>query len=191
MRRDVEIANIRRNNVEVLLAQLDAAEDRFEVGEITRTDVSQAEARLASARAQLAAALSQLAASRARYAAVVGQYPATLTPEPPLPELPASIEDALEIALDYSPVLRAAAFTEDSARASIQAARGAFSPDVSLAAAASRANDQSFSGDQTDRYSLTAEVTVPLFTGGLNGSRLRQATFNADQARIRVIAARR
>lgn len=191
VRRDVEIANIRRNNVEVLLAQLDAAEDRFEVGEITRTDVSQAEARLASARAQLAAALSQLAASRARYAAVVGQYPATLTPEPPLPELPASIEDALEIALDYSPVLRAAAFTEDSARASIQAARGAFSPDVSLAAAASRANDQSFSGDQTDRYSLTAEVTVPLFTGGLNGSRLRQATFNADQARIRVIAARR
>lgn len=191
VRRDVEIAEIRRNNVEVLLAQLDAAEDRFEVGEITRTDVSQAEARLASARAQLAAALSQLAASRARYDAVVGQYPATLTPEPPLPEMPQSVEDALEIALDYSPVLRAAAFNEDAARAGIQTARGAFSPDVSLSASASRANDQSFDGDQTDRVSVQAQVTVPLFTGGLNGSRVRQATFNADRARIRVTEARR
>ncbi|MEE2527123.1 TolC family outer membrane protein [Hyphobacterium sp. HN65] len=191
VRRDGAIAQIRRNNVEVLLAQLDAAEDRFEVGEITRTDVSQAEARLASARAQLAAALSQLAASRARYDAVVGQYPATLTPEPPLPEMPQSVEDALEIALDYSPVLRAAAFNEDSAIANIRSARGAYSPDVSLNASASRTNDQNLSGDQTDRYSVTASVSVPLYTGGLNRSRVRQATFNADQARIRVIAARR
>ncbi|PIW29441.1 MAG: hypothetical protein COW29_06490 [Rhodobacterales bacterium CG15_BIG_FIL_POST_REV_8_21_14_020_59_13] len=191
VRRDVSIAEIRRNNVEVLLAQLDAAEDRFEVGEITRTDVSQAEARLSSARAQFAAALSQLAASRARYAALVGQYPATLALEPPLPELPVTIEDALEIALDFSPTLRAAAFTEDSARAAIQAARGAYMPDVSLNASASQGRDQQRPGDQTDRYSVTAQVSVPLFTGGLNRSRVRQATFNADQARMRVTAARR
>lgn len=191
VRRDVEIVEIRRNNVEVLLAQLDAAEDRFEVGEITRTDVSQAEARLSSARAQFAAALSQLAASRARYAALVGQYPATLAAEPPLPELPANLEDALEIALDFSPTLRAAAFTEDSARASIQTARGAFVPDVSLSASASRGRDQQISGDQTDRVSVAAQVSVPLFTGGLNRSRVRQAVFNADQARMRVTAARR
>ncbi len=189
--RDVEIAQIRRNNVEVLLAQLDAAQDRFEVGEITRTDVSQAEARLSGARAQLAAALSQLAASRARYASVVGQYPGTLSPEPPLPEMPASIEEALEIALDFSPVLRSAAFNEDSARASVQTARGAYAPDVSLSASASRGMDQSFSGDQTDRLSATLEVSVPLFTGGLNRSRVRQANFNADAARIRVTEARR
>lgn len=191
VRRDVSIAEIRRNNVEVLLAQLDAAEDRFEVGEITRTDVSQAEARLSSARAQFAAALSQLAASRARYAALVGQYPATLSPEPPLPELPNTIEDALEIALDFSPTLRAAAFTEDSARAAIQTARGAYMPDVSLSASASQGRDQQQSGDQTDRFSVTAQVSVPIFTGGLNRSRVRQATFNADQARMRVAAARR
>ncbi len=191
VRRDVEIVEIRRNNVEVLLAQLDAAEDRFEVGEITRTDVSQAEARLSSARAQFAAALSQLAASRARYAALVGQYPATLAAEPPLPELPATLEDALEIALDFSPTLRAAAFTEDSARASIQTARGAYVPDVSLSALASRGRDQQISGDQTDRVSVAAQVSVPLFTGGLNRSRVRQAVFNADQARMRVTAARR
>lgn len=191
VRRDVSIAEIRRNNVEVLLAQLDAAEDRFEVGEITRTDVSQAEARLSGARAQFAAALSQLAASRARYAALVGQYPATLAPEPPLPQLPDELEDALEIALDFSPVLRAAAFTEDSARAAIQTARGAYMPDVSLSASASRGLDQQLSGDQTDRVSVAAQVSVPLFTGGLNRSRVRQANFNADQARMRVTAARR
>jgi outer membrane protein len=191
VRRDVEIAEIRRNNVEVLLAQLDAAEDRFEVGEITRTDVSQAEARLSGARAQFAAALSQLAASRARYAAVVGQYPATLAAEPPLPQMPVTLEDALEIALDFSPTLRAAAFSEDSARAGIQTARGAYSPDVSLSASASRGLDQSISGDQTDRVSVTAQVSVPIFTGGLNRSRVRQAVFNSDQARLRVTAARR
>jgi len=191
VRRDVAIAEIRRNNVEVLLAQLDAAEDRFEVGEITRTDVSQAEARLSSARAQFAAALSQLAASRARYAAVVGQYPATLAPEPPLPEMPTTLEDALEIALDFSPTLRAAAFTENSARAAIQTARGAYMPDVSLNASASQGRDQQQSGDQTDRLSVTAQVSVPIFTGGLNRSRVRQAVFNSDQARMRVTAARR
>lgn len=191
VRRDVSIAEIRRNNVEVLLAQLDAAEDRFEVGEITRTDVSQAEARLSSARAQFAAGLSQLAASRARYAALVGQYPATLAQEPPLPELPDTLEDALEIALDFSPTLRAAAFTEDSARAAIQTARGAYMPDVSLSASASQGRDQQQSGDQTDRFSVTAQVSVPIFTGGLNRSRVRQAAFNADQARMRVTAARR
>ncbi len=191
VRRDVSIAEIRRNNVEVLLAQLDAAEDRFEVGEITRTDVSQAEARLSSARAQFATALSQLAGSRSRYAAVVGQYPATLSPEPPLPELPDTVEDALEIALDFSPTLRAAAFTEESARSAIQTARGAFRPDVSVNASASQARNQQLSGDQTDRYSVTAQVSVPIFTGGLNRSRVRQASFNADQARMRVTAARR
>lgn len=191
IRRDTEIAEIRRNNVEVLGAQLRAAEDRFEVGEITRTDVAQAEARQSAARAQFAAALAQLAASRAAYVRIVGQSPGTLADTPPLPTLPDSLAEAVEIAADFNPVLRGAAFSEEAARAGIQVARGALMPEVSVTGSAGTRRDSSFSGDQTDSVSVGAQVSVPLFTGGLNRSRLRAANHSADQARLQVSAARR
>tara|TARA_R110002096_G_scaffold6097_5_gene27830 strand:+ start:3596 stop:4999 length:1404 start_codon:yes stop_codon:yes gene_type:complete len=191
IQRDTQIAEIRRNNVDVLGAQLRAAEDRFEVGEITRTDVAQAEARQSAARAQFAAALAQLASSRAAYTRIVGQAPGTLADVPPLPELPATLEDAVEIASDFSPTLRGAAFSEEAARAGIQIARGTLLPEVSLSASAGSRFDQSLPGDQSDSYSVGAQVSIPIFTGGLNRSRLRAANHSADQARLQVSATRR
>ena len=191
IRRDTEIAEIRNNNVAVLDAQLQAAEDRFEVGEITRTDVAQAEARRSAARAQFAAALAQLASSRAAYVRVVGQAPGTLADVPPLPTLPETLEDANEIAADFSPTLRQAAFAEEAAQANIRIARGALAPDVSLSASAGTRRDSSFSGDQSDSYSIGASVSIPIFTGGLNRSRVRAAAHSADQARLQVTATRR
>lgn len=191
IQRDTAIAEIRRNNVEVLGAQLRAAEDRFEVGEITRTDVAQAEARQSAARAQFAAALAQLASSRAAYTRIVGQAPGTLADAPPLPTLPDTLQEAVDIAADYSPVLRGAAFSEEAARAGIQVARGALLPDVSMTGSAGTRRDSSFSGDQSDSYSIGAQVSIPIFTGGLNRSRLRAANHTADQARLLVASARR
>jgi outer membrane protein len=191
VRRDSEVMTIRRNNVEVLARHLQAARDRFEVGEITRTDVAQAEARLSGAQAQFSAAQSQLSASRAAYERMTGQPPATLQDPPALPGLPEALADAAEIAFDWSPQLQAARYNEEAARHGIRVARGALRPEVSLSATASAARDSQFAGDERDSTQIVGRVSVPIFTGGLNRSRVRSAVAQEDQARHQVNEARR
>jgi outer membrane protein len=191
VRRDSEVTRIRRSNVEVLARHLQAARDRFEVGEITRTDVAQAEARLSGAQAQFSAAQSQLAASRAAYERVTGQPPATLQDPPALPGLPEDLASAAEIAFDASPQLGAARYSEQAARHGIRVARGALMPEVSVSATASAARDGQFAGDTRDSTQIVGRVSVPIFTGGLNRSRVRTAVAQEDQARHQVNEARR
>ncbi|MAC88349.1 TolC family outer membrane protein [Maricaulis sp.] len=191
VRRDGNVVEIRQNNVEVLAQQLRAAQDRFEVGEITRTDVSQAEARLSLAQAQLSAAQAQLAASRAAYERVTGQPAASLSAPPALPALPDNLADAAEYAFDNSPQLLAARYSEEASQHAIRIARGALRPEVSLTASASSARDSSFSGDVRDSASIMGQVSVPIFTGGLNRSRIRAAVAQEEQARHQVREARR
>jgi outer membrane protein len=191
VRRDSEVVNIRRSNADVLSQHLQAARDRFEVGEITRTDVAQAEARLSGAQAQLSQAQSQLATSRAAYERVTGQPPATLQDPPALPDLPDALADAAETAYRFSPQLAAAQYGEDAASHSIRMARSSLRPQVSLSASASGSRDGSFAGDQRDSTQIVGQVSVPLFTGGLNRSRVRAAIAQEDQARQQVMLARR
>lgn len=191
VRRDQEVVSIRRNNVDVLAQQLQAARDRFEVGEITRTDVAQAEARLSGAQAQLSAAQAQLAASRAAYQRVTGEPPATLEEPPALPPLPDALADAAEFAFNNSPQLLAAQYSEEAARHAIRVARGALRPEVSIQATASASRDSSFSGDERDSTSVVGRVSMPIFTGGLNRSRVRAAVAQEEQARHQVREARR
>ncbi|WP_297737077.1 TolC family outer membrane protein [uncultured Maricaulis sp.] len=191
VRRDNNVVEIRQNNVEVLAQQLRAARDRFEVGEITRTDVSQAEARLSAAQTQLSAAQAQLAASRAAYERVTGQPAASLSEPPALPPLPDNLGDAAEFAFDNSPQLLAARYGEEAAQHAIRIARGALRPEVSLTASASSARDSSFSGDVRDSTSIMGQVSMPIFTGGLNRSRVRAAVAQEEQARFQVREARR
>ena len=189
--RDQQVVAIRRNNVEVLAEQLRAAEDRFEVGEITRTDVAQAEARLSGARAQLAAAQAGLASSRANYERVVGVAPGELGAPEALPRLPESIGEAAETAVDLNPTLAAARFNEIAAEKQVQIARGALRPEVSLRAQAAENRDADLTGQGQGQASISAQVSVPIFTGGLNGSRVREALAQSDAARLQVTAARR
>ncbi len=191
VRRDARVVEIRRNNAEVLAQHLQAARDRFEVGEVTRTDVAQAEARLSGAQAELSAAQSQLAVSRAAYERVTGQPPATLEEPPALPGMPDSLADAAEFAYQSSPQLLAARFSEESARHAIRIARSNLRPEVTLSASASAARDSSFSGDERDSTSVTGRVSIPIFTGGLNRSRVRAAVAQEEQARHQVRQARR
>lgn len=191
VRRDARVVEIRRNNAEVLAQHLQAARDRFEVGEITRTDVAQAEARLSGAQAELSAAQSQLAVSRAAYERVTGQPPATLEEPPALPGMPDSLADAAEFAYQSSPQLLAAQFSEESARHAIRIARSNLRPEVTLSASASAGRDSSFSGDERDSTSVTGRVSIPIFTGGLNRSRVRAAVAQEEQARHQVRQARR
>ena len=191
VRRDARVVEIRRNNAEVLAQHLQAARDRFEVGEITRTDVAQAEARLSGAQAELSAAQSQLAVSRAAYERVTGQPPATLEEPPSLPDMPESLADAAEYAYAASPQLLAAQYSEESARHGIRVARSNLRPEVTLSATASAARDSTFSGDERDSASVMGRVSVPIFTGGLNRSRVRAAVAQEEQARHQVREARR
>src|SRR5437868_13820465 len=101
--RDRAIVELNHNNVKVLETNLQATQDRFQIGDVTRTDVAQSEARLQLGRSQLAVSQGQLLSSEANYRAVVGHPPGTLAPPPPLPPLPATADEAVRIALSNNP----------------------------------------------------------------------------------------
>ncbi|MCH8489314.1 MAG: TolC family outer membrane protein [Oceanicaulis sp.] len=189
--RDQQIVSIRSNNVEVLGEQLRAARDRFEVGEITRTDVAQAEARLSGARAQLSGAQAALAASRAAYARVTGVDPVQPELIGPGAGLPEALDGAQNLALDNNPDLRAVEFNELAAREGIRVARGAMLPEVSLSASVNESRDSAFSGQARGSAQVQARVSMPIFTGGLNQSRVREAQASADEARLAGLTTRR
>ena len=191
--RDMEILRIRQENITVLRRQLDESNARFEVGEITRTDVAQSEARLAQSDADLANAQAQLSVSRAAYAAVVGQAPADMAALPVLPGLPNDFDAALDVALVENPGVLAANYALQAAEANVAAARSEYLPSARLSASyGGTANDLS-GFDLTDRTAFTAgaSVSVPLFTGGLTRSRVAQALERANAAQITVEGERR
>lgn len=179
------------NNVEVLVRQKAEAEMRFEVGEITRTDVAQADARLARARASLAAAQAQLAVSRAFYTELVGQAPGTLEPSPQLPETPETLEAAVALAQSYAPAVIGAREQEDAARKGISIAKGAFLPSVSARAEYRYAEEPSTFIQTTENYSYGLRASIPIFLGGLNLSRVREARALHDSARESLAEAER
>ncbi|MBW3559208.1 MAG: TolC family outer membrane protein [Proteobacteria bacterium] len=198
VRRDEEAVRIRQENTAVLQRQLEEARARFEVGEITRTDVAQAEGRLALSIANLATTQAQLANSRARYASVVGQNPGQLAPEPSLPPLPATVDEAYAVAETESPLIRTADFAARAARAATRAARAQFAPSVNLQGSA-RAQQSPIgtnifgvgSDEIEDRFSLGLNASIPLFSGGLNASRVREALERENQARFQIDQQRR
>ena len=199
-RRDQESLRIRQENVNVLTRQLEESNARFDVGEVTRTDVAQSQARLAGAQAQYQSAVAQLASTRAQYATLVGQNPGQLEPEPSLAYLlPTDPDEAYRVAEQFNPQLRAQQFTEDASRARIAGARAERMPTVSASAT------YGFSGPaipdrpadvfQRDLYtrgiSGSVTATVPLFSGGLVSSRIRQAVERNTADRITVEGVRR
>jgi outer membrane protein len=192
--RDGEILSIRQSNLGVLQRQLEEASARFEVGEITRTDVAQSESRLAQSEADLANARAQLSVSRAVYAAVVGQAPGDLAPMPVLPGIPADFDAALDVALTDNPSIRSAAYTLAAAESNVAAAKAEYMPSARLTASyGGTASDLGAIDDLGDntRFQAGATVSVPLFTGGLNSSRVAQARERANVAQINVEGERR
>lgn len=190
VRRDMASVQLARNNVRVIGEQVRAANDRFEVGEVTRTDVSQAEARLAAARSGLASAVGALAASRHFYMAVIGEMPENLTPPPPIPPLPADLEAAVALAIAEHPAMIQARTAARAAEYDVKAAVGAGLPQVELRGSVSYENGAVFgsgstSGENNDAR-VTLRTTVPLWTGGRQPSQVRaaQAALAESTARI-------
>ncbi|WP_292226487.1 TolC family protein [Brevundimonas sp.] len=159
--RDMEILRIRQENLTVLQRQLQETSARFEVGEITRTDVAQAEASLAQSEADLANAQAQLSSSRAAYAAVIGQSPTDLEAAPALPAVPTDFDAAMETALGRNPGVLAAIYTQQGAEAAVAAARSEYLPSVRATASyGGSTNDLGDLGELTDRRSFQAGATL-------------------------------
>ncbi|MEL6686870.1 MAG: TolC family outer membrane protein [Pseudomonadota bacterium] len=179
--RDEEAARIRRNNVRVLTRQLDAANARFEVGEGTRTDVAQSRSRLAAAEAGLAQADAQLDVSRARFVRFVGRMPNQLSPVPAI-VLPADLDQATSLARDNSPQLLAAYYNEVAGEAAIDVAKAAGRPTVGLSGSLARSRGTFLGFSDADQVVIGAQLNVPIYSGGANQSRVRQA----EHARTRL-----
>jgi TolC family type I secretion outer membrane protein len=179
------------NNEQVLRRQLEASNDRFRVGEITRTDVAQSESRLAQAISDRIQAENNLEASRATFERVVGEPPGRLTTPAERPALPANRQEALTLSSQNNPNVVSALFTEAAAREAVRQVRGELLPDLRIVGSVQRAEDQTASGRITESAQVTAQITVPLYEAGSVYSRTREAQQTVGQRRSQVDDARR
>lgn len=189
--RDQSVVELNKNNVEVLRRQLEATTDRFRVGELTRTDTAQAEARLSLSRSSLIAAEAQLTASRSFYERVVGQMPGTLERPASLTDLPESEEAARQVAEMNNPALRAARHAEAASREAINVAKGALLPTFDVQAQYRYGRDPSSTIRDVEESSILGVLTVPLYQSGVEYSQVRQAKELNNESRMQVMAAQR
>jgi TolC family type I secretion outer membrane protein len=175
--RDQTLVEVARNNEQVLKKQLEATRDRFRVGEVTRTDVAQAESSLAQATAQRINAEGQLEVSRANYTRVVGHPPGRLILPRERPVLPATRDAALSLAANDNPNVISASFAELAARDNVDAVRSKLLPQISIVGDLNRtfAPSLTLNGVREDTASITAQLTMPLYEGGLVYSQTRAA----------------
>lgn len=192
VRRDQQILAIIRANAEALRQRLEEVQARVDVGENTRTDLAQAQARLAGALSDSASAESVLVSSRAQYLAVVGRNPGDLAPEPELPPLPASIDEAFDAAEKANHLLLAAQYAERASRNRVFEAKAQHLPTVNFRVQASR-SPEAFYNANTYVNSILAQATVsqPIFTAGVNSSNVRRSTEANTVDRLGIDTARR
>lgn len=184
--RDRSIVTLNRNQVRVLQTNLQATQDRFEVGDVTRTDVAQSEARLSLARSTLARVEGTLTASEENYQRVIGEAPDDLQPPPPLPPLPGTAEQAVQTALANNADLVSIAAQIRAADRDVSVARADRLPTVSAIGSGRYTNflgsaDEQFgapggtiSNTQTNT-GVGVQASIPLYQGGIVGARTRQA----------------
>lgn len=189
--RDQALVDLNTNQVQVLQRQFEAARSRFQVGEITRTDVAQAEARLARARADLVQAEGNLAVTRAQYLRVVGEEATRLSPVRLPRNLPRNQREAVDIAADNNPNVIAARFVEASAVDDIRLVLGELLPTVSLQGTLSHVFEQQNLRTTRDSAQILAILSMPLYTSGSVEARVRAARQTLSQRRIDVETARR
>lgn len=189
------VVRFNRQNVQALEVNFQASTDRFQVGDLTRTDVAQSDSRLGLARANLQAAEAQLIASKERYIQLVGSAPDLLQAPPPLPGLPASPDIAVQVALQDNPDILAAKATSDSLHYRANAARGQVAPRLSTFVSGSyvdylNSETGSLNGS-TKSAAVGVQVTVPIYQGGRPGALARQVTARESAALEQVIATER
>lgn len=172
--RDKAIVRLQENNVSVLTRELRATQDRFNVGEVTRTDVSQARARRAGSVSSLDLARANLKGSRARYERVVGSPPTSLA-EPPVPHraMPNSLDEAISVGVNENPLVIAALYREQAARHSVDVVRGELLPTLNLEASYLNRFNTSSTNAESEVTTLTGRLDIPIYQGGEVSARVR------------------
>ncbi len=178
-------------NEQVLRRQLEASRDRFRVGEITRTDVHQAEARRARAAADRIQAENNLEASRATYQNHVGMVPEKLTRPAPITDLPVSKKDAVDIAIRNYPLVMASTYGAASLEDEVDRLRGILLPSLDFSAGLTQTWESSSEDGHTHAYEAKFTLTVPIYQQGAVYSQLRAARQLAAEARHKIDARRR
>ena len=193
--RDRAIVELNQNNVKVLETNLQATQDRFQIGDLTRTDVAQSEARLQLGRSQLAEAQGRLTASEATYRQVIGHAPGPLAPPPPLPPLPASADESVRIALANNPDLVSISRQAIAAGYDVNVARASRLPTLSGVVSenyvANLGTSNSPFANTGNATSVGLSARVPVFQGGLPAARIRQAQAQQGQVLEQVVGTER
>jgi outer membrane protein len=186
--RDTAILGLRKNNISVLEEQLRQTRDRFQVGEVTRTDVAQAEASLAQARSDYFAAQASLQASIASFRQYIGVEPKSLSPARSVETmLPRKLGEAVDISQVEHPLIAAALQNVDVALAAVKVAEAALYPTVSVNGAVQRNLDyQGIGGNKAFNASVTGQLNVPIYQGGSEYASIRQAKEQLGQARLQA-----
>lgn len=185
--RDTALLGLSTNNVDVLEEQLRQARDRFQVGEVTRTDVAQAESRLAAARSQASLAQANLKTSIARYRQNVGAEPKQLAPGKPIERLlPKNLDQSVSIAMGQHPAIIAAQHGVDAAELFIKVTEADLLPTLGVTGTVQKRYDSAVGNDERTSASLVGRLTIPIYEGGQVYSRTRQAKESASQRRIEV-----
>ncbi len=185
--RDQAIVDLNRRNVEVLTEQLKQTRDRFNVGEVTRTDVAQSESRLAAGRSALLGAVSNYVTSQANYRRVIGVNPGRLDPGTPVDRLsPPVLARAITEGETQSPSVLAATYGVDAAELAVKVSEGALYPNLGLTASVQKQWDPLFNINKETNISILGQLTVPIYQGGTEYSAIRQSKETLGQQRLNL-----
>jgi outer membrane protein len=186
--RDTAVLGLRANNIKVLEVQLQQTRDRFQVGEVTRTDVAQAESSLATGKADYAVAQSALDTSVANYRRQIGVPPRQLQPAQPIEKLLArSLDGAIQIGIEENPSILGALHQVDAAQSAVKVAEGALLPTASVQGQVMQQYDVSgFPNYSQWNASIVGQINVPIYQGGAEYAGVRQAKEQLGQARLAV-----
>ncbi len=197
--RDTAILDLQRRNVEVLQEQMRQTRDRFNVGEVTRTDVAQSESRVAAGQSQMLAAQANATTSRAAYRRVVGVEPGRLNPGAPVDRFsPRTLDLAVAQGQAENPAVQAAMHGIDVAALQVKVSEGALYPVVAVTASVTKSYETTTQAPETLQASVLGQVTIPLYQGGGEYASIRQnketlgqrrieLSLNRDQARANVV----
>jgi outer membrane protein len=183
--RDAAIVEVQKSNVRVLDQTLKQTRDRFNVGEVTRTDVAQSEAQLAAGKTQLLAAEATLTTTKANFRRIIGNEPENLAPGSPVDRfLPATLPGAVELSLVENPNVTAAMYGIDVNFLQVKVNEGALLPTVTVQASVQQAYEQSLQVFRSFGASAIAQVSVPIYQGGAEYSLIRQSKETLAQQRL-------
>ena len=183
--RDSAIVEVQKSNVRVLEQTLKQTKDRFNVGEVTRTDVAQSEAQLAAGRTQQLTAESNLNTTRSNFRRIIGNEPVALAPGSPVDRyLPGTLPGAIELGLTQNPNVTAAMFGIDVSYLQVKVNEGALLPTINLQAAVQQSYEQQMTIYSSFGASATAQLSVPIYQGGGEYSLIRQSKETLAQQRL-------